>query len=213
MQALAQAALFPVRVQVRPSLGHGQHPTHGQVQILLDASLRRSPSSWPARGLEPPKKGLGAPVAGCGLMGPHYLHSHLRPQSATVASGLDLENWQEFSSGAQGFQTDGNCTQQWLSVCFRNWMWFICLLILAAGLSLQWLLLLWAQALGARAQCLLGSGAQASVVAVHGLSCSAAWDPSGPGMELVSLHQHSDSLPPSHQGSCTGCALKICRSH
>ena len=66
MQALAQAALFPVRVQVRPSLGHGQHPTHGQAQILLDASLRRSPSPWPARGLEPPKKGLGAPVAGCG---------------------------------------------------------------------------------------------------------------------------------------------------
>ena len=65
-----------------------------------------------------------------------------------------------------------------------------------------------AQALGARAQRLLDSGAQASVVAVHGLSCSAAWDLSGPGMELVSLHWHSDSLPPGHQGSPFFTSLK-----
>lgn len=95
-------------------------------------------------------------------MGPRCLQSHLCPQGVTLALGLELENQQEFPSRARGFRWTGNCAQQRLSVCFRNWVWFIYLLILAAGLSLQSLLLLCGTGQGARAQRLLGSGAQAS---------------------------------------------------
>ena len=107
MQALAQASLFPVRVQSGCLWGMASIPPMGKLRSSWMRVLGGAPVPGQPEASSLPKKGPGAPVAGCGLMGPRHPQSHLRPQSATLALGLDLENWQEFLSGAQGFRRTG----------------------------------------------------------------------------------------------------------
>ena len=142
----------------------------------LRASWMRVLGGAPARGQPEasslPKKGLGAPVAGCGLMGPHHPQSHLRPQSATLALGLDLENWQEFLSGAQGFRQTGTAHSSGSGFALETGCGLFIYLFWLQASHCSGFCCCGAQALGSWAQRFLGSRAQPSVAVVHGHSCS-----------------------------------------
>lgn len=108
----------------------GQHPACGQAQILLDSSLRRSPSPWPARGhqafhreaLEPQLQGVGQ-----GRHGP-------QPSSGSPpCPGFSLQQrvqpwpwgwtWRTSRCSCEQLKVQtGELPPQQLTVCIRNRM-------------------------------------------------------------------------------------------